>query len=70
MIDADGTVHTGAEALAKMGEMKGGSASMLNTEAAKLAYPWMRTMRNWLVGESIEKQRAREEAESPKNNTP
>jgi hypothetical protein len=61
----NGDVRVGADAIAAMGEQKGGMLSdLLGSQTIRSLYPTMRAVRNSLIDESIAEQRAREDKET------
>ena len=63
LIETDGTIHFGADAVAAMGEKKGGLyKTILGSDIVRNNYSFLRGVRDALVPESIAEQRAREAA--------
>ena len=70
LVEPDGTVHFGADAVAAMGEKKGGIfKTILSSDFTRKHYTFLRSVRDALVPESIAAQHAREVAEDIKKPT-
>lgn len=65
LIDGDGTIHFGAEAIAQMGKKKGGVyEKLLGSQSIRDSYGFFRSIRDRLIPETIAEQRAREGAKA------